>query len=149
MTTPTPREPIDVAVPGNPADAHQLRQFAQQAVRCLKQHAWDASMAAGAEASNVRRITIQLVNRKREPIAARVPMTVLIATSRSGAPSNSQTVSVAAGVTLDTYTANAALLILTDGDGKIQLDVTVSGAATRWITAVVPGWAAETSFDWA
>lgn len=148
MTTPAPKDPIDAVVPSDPSSPAQLRQFAQQVIRSIRQHAWDARITAAAEAANARRITIQLVNRRREAISARVPITVLIATSQSGTPSNSQTTSVAAGTLLDTYITNAALLALTDADGKIQLDVTVAGAATRWVTAVVPGWAAETSFDW-
>lgn len=148
MTTPAPKPPIDVAIPANAGDPAQVRQFAQQIIRSIQQHAWDAKITAGSEAANVRRVTIQLVNRRREAIKARVPITVLIATTQSGTPTNSQTASVNAGTLYATYTTNAALLILTDADGKIELDVTVAGAATRWVTAVVPGWAAETSFDW-
>lgn len=148
MTTPAPSSPINVAVPADPGARGQIRQFAIQVSKSIRQHVWDVRISAAAESTNVRRVTIQLVNRAREPVAARVPLTVLIASTQSGTPTNAQTVSVVSGTLYATYTTNAALLILTDSDGKIELDVTVAGAATRWITAVVPGWAAELAFDW-
>jgi hypothetical protein len=149
VTTPAPKEPIDVQVPSDPSSPAQLRQFAQQVRRSMQQHTIDARITAGDEAANVRRITIQIVNRRREAMAGRFPVDVLIATTQSGTPSNSQTTAVVAGTLGDTYINNAWLKLLTDADGKIQLDVTIAGAATRWVTAAIPGWSIEAGpFDW-
>lgn len=108
-------------------------------------------VTAGAEVGNARRITFQVRDRLLNDWADRWVVYVYIAATTGGDPSSTgNTVAAVAGtVILDTLTANAAYVLLTDADGQAQIDVTIAGSATRYFYSVVVGRAKESpSVGW-
>lgn len=98
-------------------------------------------VSAGVEATNVRRITIQVVDRLKRDAGGRWVITVWLAATSGGAPSaTGNTVAAVSGTTiLSTITANAAYRLITDANGQAQIDVTISGAASRYVGSIVEG----------
>jgi len=101
--------------------------------RAVFQFAGGLTLAAGAETADQRTITIQ-----GGPWPQR--LRVWIATSDYGAPNASgNTVAVSTGTTLREITANADYEIITGASGTAAIDVTVSGAASRYIMVETDG----------
>jgi hypothetical protein len=135
---PRPREPITVIVPSEPTPANN-RQFQRQTVIALDTPIVDTRITATPEALDTRQYTIQAVNRARADVRVRVPMLVIISTTDDGPPGGVQTVTIVDGTLLSTFSPNQCFLILADATGKITLDVTVTGAATRFVRALPLG----------
>lgn len=112
---------------------HLRAQFSVPLARC--------TVTAGDEALNVRRLTIQVIDRLGREAAGRWVVLVYISATSGGDPSaTGNTVSVVAGTgTLETVTSNAAYRLITDADGQAQIDLTVSGSATRYVSTIVEG----------
>lgn len=91
------------------------------------------TIAAGEESADQRTITVQ-----GGPWRQKVRL--WISTTAYGAPSAAgNTVSVATGTTLETVVANADYEVVCDADGKVEVDITISGAASRYVMAEVDG----------
>ncbi len=109
--------------------------------------AW-CSVTAGAEAADVRRITLQVRDRLRNVWKRRWRVHFYLTTTEGGNPGGTQTVVFVSGTLLDTHTANVRYTALTDADGKIEIDVGVIGAGTRFVYADVIGEPVGLGFAW-
>jgi hypothetical protein len=147
---PRPPDPIHIVIPADGLSAAQLRQAILQSSKAINIPDHGVQTTAAAEAANVRAVTLQVVDLKREPVKAVVPVIVWLSTTDGGPPSGAQTVAVATGTTLATYLANQCYLIMSDASGKIVLNVTVTGSATRYVMAAVCGFPSNPpGFAWA
>jgi|GEM_PF-1190364 len=109
------------------------------------------SVTAGAEAGDTRLITVQARDAAGNNLAERVLVRVWLAESDFGAPSAAgNTVSVATGTTYETETANAAYKVISTAGGAAAVNVTISGAATRYVMAEIDGRVYSSGqIDWA
>lgn len=98
-----------------------------------------ATISLGAEASNVIPVTIQAVNRYRRPHRGPVRVNFWAATVEWGGPAGTQTFSIVKGTSVFNYTANRHIMLLTATDGMAIVNITVSGAGTRYLYADVGG----------
>lgn len=89
--------------------------------------------------SGVRRIRIQVVDRLKRDWASLWTVHVWLGTAIDGAPGGTQTVSLVAGVALETYTPNVRWRFLTDSSGAVVLDVGGVVSGTRYVYAEVLG----------
>jgi len=97
-------------------------------------------ITAGAEAADTRTITVQARDAANNNLAERVLVRVWISTADYGAPdATGNTVAVSTGATYETETANAAYKIISDANGTVAIDVTISGAASRYVMAEIDG----------
>ena len=101
----------------------------------------ECTVEASAEVADVRRITFQVVDRLKKPWAARWAVFFWIASTENGEPDSSgNTLSLVAGTQeIKALTANSAYIIETDGDGRAQIDLEVTGAGTRFFRSLVLG----------
>ncbi len=98
------------------------------------------NITAAAEAADKRTITVQTRDAADNNLAERVLVRVWVGTSDYAAPSaTGNTVAVETGTTYETETANAAYKIISDADGKVEIGITISGAATRYVMAEIDG----------
>ncbi len=149
----TPHIPLaEIAVTGGTydhADITDLRGRALLAVQAglspavaavLTGRAIGASISAGAESGDTRRVTVQLTDAAGANLASRAAMRVWISASEFGSPSSTgHTVAVATGTSLTTVLSNADYRLLTDAAGVIELDITAAGAPSRYVMVEVGG----------
>ncbi len=105
---------------------------------------WDkpyavCSFAAAAESANARRITVTVTHRKNQRLAASFLVRFIVGTASTGVPGGTQSISVVTGTLIQTVTSGQVIDILTNDEGLAHIDVTVSGAATRYVSAAVIG----------
>jgi hypothetical protein len=125
----TPHIPLATIVTSSGAYAHS--DVTDLRSRSAFQLAGGLTITAGDESADKRTITVQ-----GGPWRQKVRL--WIATSDYGAPSASgNTVSIAAGTILQTIVANADYEVISDATGKVDVDITISGAASRYILAEV------------
>lgn len=125
-------------------------------LRALRTH-FDSSIAhckvtAATEDTNVRRITVQVRDRLLEPWEDRWLVTVYLTATTGGDPSaTGNTVAFVAGTVFQTVTANAAYVVLSDENGRVVFDLTIAGAASRFVCTSVAGGRVRESieFTWA
>lgn len=99
------------------------------------------SITAGAENADVRRITIQACDAANNDLAERLLIRLWVATSDFGAPNaTGNTYALVTGTAYATETANAAYKVISDANGKVEFDLTIAGAATRYVMAEIDGW---------
>lgn len=135
-TTPQPHGQLFVPS-GN--SAGDVRRAFLQIADVIDRHPDEGKSDAGAEVANVRRFTLQVQSRRGRARSGRFVVLVWVTTADGGGPGGAQTVATVAGTVLVTITANQAWQMLTDSSGKIQLDVTIAGAATRYLGYAVLG----------
>lgn len=98
------------------------------------------AITAGAESADERTITVQAQDAAGEDISGRFLIRVWIDDSEYAPPDSAgNTVSIDTGTIYETETANAAYKIITGTDGKIEVGITISGAASRYIMAEIDG----------
>ncbi len=98
------------------------------------------SITAGDESGDKRTITVQAKDAGGADLAERLLVRVWVATSDYGAPdATDNSVAVETGTTYETEIANAAYSIISDAAGKVEVGVTISGAASRYICAEIDG----------
>lgn len=93
----------------------------------------------GDTAADTIRATLQVIDRQKRDWPGRWLVLVYIATAAAGAPGGTQTTAVPTGSTVQAITANTTLLVLTDSTGLAEIDITVAGAATRYVYTTVLG----------
>ncbi|MDD4891358.1 MAG: hypothetical protein PHU85_15665 [Phycisphaerae bacterium] len=96
-----------------------------------------AAVTAAAEDANCRRITVQASS----PGSSRLLVRLWIADTEYAAPdATDNTVAVVAGTTqIEAITAHAHYLLETSATGAAQIDLTIAGAATRYVMAEIDG----------
>lgn len=97
-------------------------------------------ITAAAEAGNVRRVTIQIVDARGDAngdaIAGSRLVHVVLAASSDGAPGGTHTAAVGtAGQVLQELTADDLLLCQTDANGALEVDVTETNVTSVWVRA--------------
>ena len=99
----------------------------------------EVKVTAAAEATNARRITLQVIDRLKKTFPGRWLIDVFVTGSSGGNPSaTGNTVSWVTGFPL-TVTANAWYRVITDSTGLAVFDLTISGAATRYVCSTIGG----------
>jgi hypothetical protein len=95
------------------------------------------TMTSDAEASDMIRTHIDVEDRgATQDSASRRVLDVWVGTADMGLPSaTGNTVTFNKGTILETVTANAHYRVLSDSGGEIEIDLTVSGVATRYVMA--------------
>lgn len=109
--------------------------------------------AEGATAANTRRFTLRVKDRVRENWHRRWLVSFYLSPTASGAPdATGNTVALVTGTLSRTVLANGWYEVLTDATGLVVFDVTIAGAAARFVTAGVGGWLDEfggsSGFTW-
>ncbi len=100
----------------------------------------ELQITVGAESGDDRQITVQVRDAGGNDLVRRVLVRLWIATSNYGPPDAAgNTVTVDTGTTVQTISANAHYLVESDADGQVQLTLTVSGAASRYVLAELDG----------
>lgn len=105
----------------------------------------------GTNGANTRRISLQVKDRLRKDWPGRWIVLVWVSATDGGDPSaTGNTVAVVSGTyTVQTVTANALYLLLTDSAGLAKLDLTIAGVASRYVNGIVIGKAESKPFTWA
>ena len=126
--------PLELAVP-QISDPTVLR-FARSVQEVISEPLRHTTAIPAAEAANARRFTIQARNRREETVLGSYPVLVWVAAAEWGAPSDTgNTVALVTGSTLMTITPHAMYVFLSDSAGLIVMDLTIAGAATRYVNA--------------
>lgn len=120
-------------------DPRQVEQFAQETAELIDRPIRRASIVQTGAAGDVITVRIQIKNRRKYDIAGVHSVLLWIGTASGGAPAGTQTVAFTSGTVLSSLTANRAWEMLTDSTGKIVLEITVTGAGTRYVNAQVRG----------
>jgi hypothetical protein len=122
------------------ASSKRTGQVIQRISELFDEHRAQALISVGAEGGgNIRRFSIQVVDRLGEPYRFRWRVLVKVATTAGGDPGGTQAVTVATGALLQTIIANKLVMALSDADGLIEVDVAVVGAETRYVAVEVVG----------
>lgn len=124
------------------ANPRSVENHAQQVTKHIDEPRDRVTVAAGAEGADtadVRRITLQARNRNKFPRTERLLVSVWFSSATTGAPVSTQTVTLVTGTLKRALTANQEFEFITDAEGKVVLDVEVTGAGTRYVNAVVLG----------
>jgi len=100
----------------------------------------DLNVTFGAETADEIVVTAQARDAVDNNLAQRMAVRVWVATSEYGAPSaTGNTVAIDTGTILQTITANAFYDLISDATGKVEVGITVAGAATRYVMAELDG----------
>jgi hypothetical protein len=114
-----------------PPDA--IRQLAA----AIEQAQASVRVSCGAEATNTRAVTMQVVDRRGRAWAKRWLVLFYIANGPASAPGTSQTVTLTTGTVIKALTTDSVYLVRTDENGVAVINLTVSGAASRYVIANV------------
>jgi hypothetical protein len=99
-----------------------------------------SASAEGATTADTIDVTLQVQDASGASLAKPHLLRVWIDDAEFGAPdATGNTVTVSTGTTLQTLTANADYELLTDANGAAQMDIAVSGAASRYVMAELDG----------
>lgn len=107
------------------------------------------SHVAGTEAANVIRVTMQVRDRLEVPWAGRWLVWVIITATENGDPVATQTVTFNSGTVLETVLVDGVWRVITTTAGLIEMDVTIAGAATRYVHTIVQKRADSSGVVWA
>ena len=95
-------------------------------------------VTAGSEAANARTLTLQVIDRVKREWKDRFLIEVWLQATATGAPSaTGNTVAWVTGTVTETVLPNAHWRVITTVDGLASLDVTIAGAATRYVGFVI------------
>ncbi len=125
-----------------------LAQWGNELSALIDRPLAEPKISAGVEASDVRRVTVQLRDRIQRNRTGRQRVLVWVSTTAQGDPAGTQTVTVVDGYTLATIASNQAYELLTDAAGKVTLDIEVTGAGTRYVHALTHDRAVSAAFEW-
>ncbi len=125
-----------------------LAKFASQVSALFDRPRASLRFSIGGEVTDARRVTMQVVGRSglnaapnqdyaENPTSNRFLIVFRVGTAEWGAPAGTQTLAVATGTLIKAHTADQLLLVETDANGVAAVDVTVSGAGTRYVTATI------------
>lgn len=97
-------------------------------------------VTAAAEVANVRAVTVQARDAAGTAIAGRFLIHVWISLTDYGIQDAAgNTVAMTTGTIEETRTANSDYTVISDVNGKIVFDLTIAGAADRYIMAEIDG----------
>lgn len=128
-----------------PTLSHNPASFADEVRANFDTPIWSVRVSAGAEAVDKRRITLQVIDRRSRD-ALGVYWAVLWLTATSGGipdPTGNTVAFISADTVLGTIEPQAAWFIQTGVDGAAAFDLTITGAATRYVGSIIIGKAKE------
>lgn len=125
---------IQAPAGGGPA----LAQFANDLLAVIDRPLVGVTFTIGAEASDTRTFTIQARDRRNQPRRRRVLVLLWLTTPPSPGVT-AATVAWQTGEVIREFDTGGPWLVLSDAAGTIVADVTVSGSASRSMSAVVVG----------
>jgi hypothetical protein len=120
-------------------DDEGLRRMTGQVAALFDRDPVECRADVGAEVSNVRRITVQVVDRLGVEWPGIWPVRVWIATVDGGGPAGTNTLGVVTGTLVSTLISGQYIEGLTNASGVLEVDLTVTGAANRFVRAFVVG----------
>lgn len=106
------------------------------------------SHVAGTEAANVIRVTLQVRDRLDVVWPGRWLVWVFITATENGDPVATQTVTFNSGSVLETVLIDGVWRVVTTTAGLIELDITIVGAATRYVHTIVEKRADSAAVVW-
>ena len=110
-----------------------ITDWRDRGILAVTGYAQISAEAEGTYAANERRITIQ-------GISARQLVRLWVGVADYGAPSaTDNAVTIETGTIYETETAHAAYKIITGSGGELKFDLTIAGAATRYVMAEIDG----------
>jgi hypothetical protein len=107
--------------------------------QAIKEPILQAVVTAGAETADVRRFTIQVTNRQKYPRNGRYLVQVWSWDGLYTGTPGAQLFTLITGSVGYEFAPDNLVQYITDEHGKIELDITIVGAATRYVHAVVLG----------
>jgi hypothetical protein len=117
-----------------------LFRWVRDAARLIGMPPLEVRVSVGAEASNVRRATFQVINRDGAECSGLYVLEVWVSSTATGAPAGSQTITLVTGAQLQEITANMAYRYITGAAGSVVLDIDAgAGAQSRYIRASIVG----------
>jgi hypothetical protein len=119
------------------ATAREVAGFAAAVTKNFDRPISLTRVTAAAEAANVRRVTVQVIDRNGISRSGRHSLLLWITDTAGGMPVTTQTVALVSGDAIMTIDVDGTYEIITDSDGKVVFDVTIAGAATRYIETAV------------
>ena len=122
-----------------PTDFRGMQVFAAEVARQLGLPIADVIVTAGAEAANVRRITIQVVDRLETQWTARWEALVWLSSTDGGDTAAADGSTIVNGTAIQTITTDGAWRFISDANGRIVIDVELSGAGTRYVAVSIAG----------
>jgi hypothetical protein len=118
----------------------ELRDFTRSMRAFMDRNRAEVRVSYAAEAADVRRFTVQVVDRSGRAITKSLwTLMVMFGTNARGLPSGTQTVTLVTGTLIQTISTHQCVMVATDEYGKAEFDVEVTGAGTRYVTGVVLG----------
>ncbi len=130
---------FNTLVDGSNGDALHIHAAAGLAA-ALQDDIPDLNVTFGAEAGDEIVVTVQARDATDTNLAEVMAVRVWVATSDFGAPdATGNTVAIDTGTILQTITADAFYELITDAAGKVEVGITISGAATRYVMAEIDG----------
>jgi len=99
-----------------------------------------SASAEGATSADTIDVTLQVQDASGTSLAKQHLLRVWIDDAEFGAPdATGNTVTVSTGTTMQTLTSDADYELLTDATGVVQIDIAVSGSASRYVMAELDG----------
>lgn len=117
-----------------------FRRFARNVGAIIDQPLYRASVsfdAQGTVGPGIRRVSVQVRNRRGDPLSGRFIVHCWLAATADGGPQSAQSVTFRAGTILETVVGNGEWRVLTDEAGRIVMDTGVLGSATRYARSFV------------
>lgn len=130
---PSPTIPGDI----QPQKQGDIARWARLLAGLFDRSPLEANITFGAEAANIRRVTVRAVDRLNRAVIRPCVVHVWLSDNVNGTPGGTQVVTFVAGTVLHTYTPNVRWEVLSDSTGLIQFDVEVTGAGSRGVYATV------------
>lgn len=123
--------------PNIESSAIDIYRFQRDVAAMFDRYPAEATITFGSESANVIRFTVKVFDRRRKSTVGPWAVHLWVSDSDSLVPGGTQTVSFVTGTVLNTHDPNVRWDVLTDQEGTIVLDVSVSGAGTRRVAALV------------
>lgn len=114
-------------------DPAQVVQFSRDVAALIARPIAETRVAIGNQATLTRRFSFTVVDRKGDSKGGVWLGLLSVSDSLTTGPAGSQTLALSSGLLHNTLQANKLLLVSTDADGKIGVDVTLGGAGTRYV----------------
>lgn len=125
--------------PEAPGGVQQLARDASAANKTPLMHVRVSPGPEGEHASDVRRVTLQVTNRRGSACRGCFALRIIVGTSASGGPGGAQTLTIVTGAMIASVAADQVIDVLTDADGRAVVDVEVAGAGVRFVRAALGG----------
>jgi hypothetical protein len=122
----------------NPSDPRAVASAVRSIAQDLGIDRLRARVTCGAASGGLRTWTVQVVDRRGQPVNVQAMVWLWVATEAGGEPDGTQSVSFPAGTVRFTYRVGQEWVVKSTVTGLIQLEVTADATA-RFVHAAVMG----------